>query len=214
MIYSKFGRSAFGVLAGLLFAGTAALAQAPAKAPVIFTEKDREFALKYMNETKDEFVKQLTGLSDAQLNYREAEGRWTIAEIAEHIIVVENALFGMVTNQVLKSAAPKCEEPFRVGDMTVILSATNRSTKFTAPEVVRPNGRWKTRDELLQNFDKTRTTSIDFMKNNKVDLRSMFGQGPPGTIDAFQWLLFTTAHSERHLAQLKEVKASANYPAK
>ena len=214
MIFNKTCRFALFATAALLYSAAVAIAQAPAKAPIVFSEKDRAFALKYMNETKEDFVKQLTGLSDAQLNYREAEGRWTIAEIAEHIIVVENALFGMVTNQVMKSAAPKCEDPFRVGDMTVILSATNRSTKFTAPEMVRPNGRWKTRDELLLNFDKTRNTTMDFMKNNTVDLRSMFGQGPPGTIDAFQWLLFMTAHSERHLAQLKEVKASAKYPAK
>src|SRR5688500_63628 len=87
--------------------------QAPAaKAPVVFTEKDREFALKYLNETKDEYIKQLTGISDAQLNFRSAEGRWTIAEIAEHITVVEQALFGMITNQVMKAPSPKCEEPF------------------------------------------------------------------------------------------------------
>ena len=35
-----------------------------------------------------------------------------------------------------------------------------------------------------------------------------------GVIDGFQWLLFTVGHSERHLAQLKEVKADAEYPAK
>jgi hypothetical protein len=192
-----------------------AAAQAPAaKAPVIFTEKDREFALKYLNDTKDDYVKQLTGISDTQLNFRSGEGRWTIAEIAEHITVVEQALFGMITNQVMKAPAPKCEEPFRVADPFVVLGVTNRSQKFTAPEQVRPNGRWKTREDLLASFDKTRNTTIDFMKNNKADLRSSFGQGPMGTIDGFQWFLFMNGHSERHLAQLKEVKADPNYPKK
>src|SRR5215211_6570646 len=97
------------ILSFALIAITAcvAAAQAPAaKAPVVFTEKDREFALKYLNDTKDDYVKQLTGISDAQLNFRSAEGRWTIAEIAEHITVVEQALFGMITNQVMKAPAP------------------------------------------------------------------------------------------------------------
>jgi hypothetical protein len=189
----------------------AVLAQAPAT-PVAFTEKDREFALKYMNETKEEFVKQLTGLSDAQLNFRAGEGRWTIGEIAEHIIVVENELKGMFN-------APTAKKTFgadvpRVADTAIVLSITNRGQKFTAPEQVRPNGRWKTRDELLSNFDKTRGATIEWMKANKEDLRSTFVASPMGMVDSFQAMLFLTGHSDRHLAQSREVKADAKYPAK
>jgi hypothetical protein len=196
-------------------AAVSVFAQAPAaKPPVIFTEKDREFALKYLNDTRDDYVKQLTGISDAQLNFRAAEGRWTIAEIAEHITLVEQALFGMITNQVMKSPPPKCEDPFRVADTAIILTVTNRSQKFTAPEQLRPTGRWKTREDLLANFEKTRGQTVDFMKNNKADLRGMFGQGPMGTLDSYQWFLYAIGHSDRHLAQLKEVKADPNYPKK
>ena len=179
-----------------------------------FTEKDREFALKYLNDTKADYVAQLNGLSDKQLNFRAAEGRWTIAEIAEHITVVESALFGTVTDQVLKSEPPKCENPFRVVDTAIILAITNRQQKFTAPEQVRPNGRWKTREDLLKSFETTRNATIDFMKNNKIDLRNYFGQAPMGMMDAYQWILFMTGHSERHLAQLKEVKTDQRYPKK
>ena len=190
-----------------------AVAQPPqtAKAPVVFTEKDREFALKYMNDTKDDFVKQLNGVSDAQLNFRSAPGRWTIAEIAEHIIVVENALMGMFNAPNAMTTA-KCEDVPRIADTALILAITNRMQKFTAPEQVRPNGRWKTRDELLANFEKTRTATIDHLKANKADLRSTFVRSPMGTIDSLQGLLFLTGHSDRHLLQLKEVKADPNYP--
>lgn len=203
------------ILAFVFGCGAAsAQTQPAAKAPVVFTEKDREFALKYLNDTRDDYIKQLSGLSDAQLNYRTAEGRWTIAEIAEHITVVEDALFGMITTQVMKSVPPKCEDVNRFSDTGIILAITNRSQKFTAPEQVRPNGRWKTRDELLASFQTTRGRTIDFIKNNKEDLRGRFGQAPMGSMDAFQWFLFATGHSERHLAQLKEVKADPNYPKK
>jgi hypothetical protein len=189
----------------------AAFAQAPA--PRVFTEKDREFALKYANDTRDDYVKQLTGLSDAQLNFRAGEGRWTIGEIAEHIIVVENALRGMVDGA-MKSPIPECKENFRVNDVMIILTITNRQQKFQAPEQVRPNGRWKTVADLLTNFGTTRQTTIDYMKNMKDDMRAHFGQLPFGKGDAFQGYLFMIGHSERHLAQLKEVKADAKYPAK
>ena len=131
---------------------------APAKPPVVFTEKDRDFALKYLNDTKADYIKQLTSISDAQLNFRAGEGRWTIAEIAEHITVVENALFGMMTAANAAKSA-KCDDVPRLVDTALILAITNRGQKFTAPEQVRPNGRWKTREDLITNFEKTQNQS-------------------------------------------------------
>ena len=193
-----------------VFSVTAFAQTAP---PKVFTEKDREFAIKYATDTRDDFVKNLTGLSDTQLNFRAAEGRWTIGEIAEHIIVVENALHGMV-DAGFKSPVPACKDEFRIQDVAVILAITNRQQKFTAPEQVRPNGRWKTVPDLLANFDTTRKTSMDYMKNMKEDMRSHFASMPLGRLDAFQAYLFMIGHSERHLAQLKEVKADPKYPTK
>lgn len=203
---------AFGILSSFLLVSMAA-AQAPA--PKVFSEKDREFAIKYASDTRDDYVKQLTGLSDAQLNFRAAEGRWTIAEIAEHIIVVENALRGMVIDEGMKSPVPAAKDEYpRVADVAIILAITNRGQKFTAPEPVRPNGRWKTVADLLANFESTRKTTIDFMKNVKDDMRGRFVNIPMGKTDVFQGYLFIIGHSERHLAQLKEVKADAKYPTK
>ncbi|HMO81965.1 MAG TPA: DinB family protein [Pyrinomonadaceae bacterium] len=195
----------------IVFAALSYAQNPPGK--ITFTEKDREFALKYLNETKDEYVKQLTGISDAQLNFRAAEGRWTIAEIAEHITVVETALFGMCT---APDAAKtfECDDLPRIPDTALILAITNRSQKFTAPEQVRPNGRWKTREDLIASFEKARAITIDHIKNNKADLRATFIQSPMGMVDSFQGILFLTGHSDRHLDQLREVKDDPKYPKK
>jgi hypothetical protein len=199
------------LLIAVLFQAGAVTAQAPAER--VFSEKDREFGLKYANDTHDDFVKQLTGLSDAQLNFRAAEGRWTIGEIAEHIIVVENALRGFV-DKGMKAPVPEGKDAFRIQDVWVILAITNRQQKFSAPEPVRPNGRWKTVPDLLANFETTRKTSVDYLKNMKEDMRARFASMPMGRLDGYQAFLFMIGHSERHLAQLKEVKADAKYPNK
>ena len=34
------------------------------------------------------------------------------------------------------------------------------------------------------------------------------------TLDAYEWLLFLAAHSERHTKQIDEVKADPNFPKK
>ncbi|HVF46374.1 MAG TPA: DinB family protein [Pyrinomonadaceae bacterium] len=191
------------------------LAQAPpAKTPVVFSEKDREFALKYLGETKDEFAKQLAGVSDAQLNFRPAANKWTAAEIAEHIIVSEGTILGLIQGQILKSPE-NTGDVFRAKDTGVILAITNRSQKFTAPEILKPAARFKTRDELLSNFEKARSQTIEFVRTNKANMRGHFFENPlMGMIDGYQWLLFLNGHADRHLAQLKEVKADPAYPAK
>lgn len=197
----------------LLFAvqGSAQNAQ-PAK--VEFTQKDRIFAIKYMDETKQDYLGQLQGLSDAQLNFKSAPDRWSIAEIAEHITMVEQMLFDMVLNGQMKAQASKCESPMRISDGMVIGAVTNRSRRATAPEPVVPKGKWKTVPELTASFEKVRNATIEYMKNEKSDLRGVFGPSPFGMVDGFQQILFVVGHSERHLAQLKEVKAHANYPKK
>ncbi len=217
-VYKKLGLTKFWLaISMVVLFSVIADAQTPAAAvpaPVSFTEKDREFALKYLNDTKAEFVKEVTGLSNAQLNFRPAPNRWTIAEVAEHIILSEGAIFGLIEGQILKSPAVE-GSVYRAKDKGVILAITNRAEKFTAPEMLKPNAQFKTREDLLSNFEKARNKSIDFVKANKVNMRNHFFENPlMGMIDGYQWLLFATGHSERHLAQLKEVKTDPAYPKK
>ena len=37
-------------------------------------------------------------------------------------------------------------------------------------------------------------------------------ESPLGPLDGYQWLVFIAAHTERHLAQLREVKADPKFP--
>jgi hypothetical protein len=36
--------------------------------------------------------------------------------------------------------------------------------------------------------------------------------GPLGDLDGYQWLLLLASHTERHVAQMDEVKGQAGYP--
>ncbi|MCA1590741.1 MAG: DinB family protein [Acidobacteria bacterium] len=150
------------------------------------------------------------------MNFRAAPNRWTIAEVAEHIIVSEGTILGLVRDRMLKMPAPPAgKDDYRVKDVGVRLAITNRTQKFQAPEILKPNSRFKTREELLTNFGKARNEVIDFVKTTKEDLRGRFVENPMmGVIDAHQWILFLAGHSDRHLAQLKEVKTDAAYPKK
>ena len=66
----------------------------------------------------------------------------------------------------------------------------------------------------MKHFVESRTRTIEFLQKT-ADLRGHAVDSPLGQkLDAFQWILFIAAHSERHTKQLNEVKADPNFPKK
>jgi hypothetical protein len=50
----------------------------------------------------------------------------------------------------------------------------------------------------------------EYAKATKEDLRSR--RLLEGNMDVYQWFLMISAHSQRHILQIREIKAHANYP--
>ncbi len=199
----------------------------------MLTKEDRDFGVQYLKETRQQLLDTVAGLSDAQMKFKAAPDKWSIAEIVEHLVNAENAVF-MVTQQlvktplqaelqtlvkerVMKSPVPVAgpgTNGLLVKDQTIILTATNRTTrKFQAPEPVAPRGKLTAKSDLVNAFTQARGRTITFLETTTEDLRGHFAEHwVLGVLDAYQWLLFVTAHSERHLMQLNEVKANPDFP--
>jgi hypothetical protein len=184
------------------------------KASKRMTEKDREFVIAQLNASREKFVASVAGLSEAQLKFKSAPDRWSIAEVAEHITLTEDLLFSTLTDKALKTPlTPDKERKFT--DEQVLAMLTNRSSKFQAPDPLKPSGKWASMAETMKEFDKRRARTIEFVKTTDADMRSHFTPfGPNGEIDAVQSTLFISGHCERHTAQINEVKADPNYPKK
>jgi DinB family protein len=178
------------------------------------TEKDREYAITQLNASREKFIASVSGLSEAQLNFKSAPDRWSIAQVAEHITLSEDLLFTTLTEKALKTPlTPEKERKFT--DEQILTMVTNRGNKFPAPDPLKPVGKWASMVETMQEFDKRRGRTIDFVKKTDADMRSHFMPfGSNAEIDALQWSLFLSGHCERHTAQINEVKADPNYPKK
>jgi DinB superfamily len=184
------------------------------KASQRMTEKDREFAVAQLNSSREKFIASVTGLSEAQLKFKSAPDRWSIAEVAEHITLSEDFLFGILIAKGLKSPSTP-DKASKVTDDQVLPMVTNRSMKFQAPDPVKPTGKWSSMAETMKEFDKRRARTIELVKTTDVDLRSHFMPWGNNTeIDSLQWTLFLSGHCERHTAQINEVKADPNFPKK
>ena len=203
------------VLCAVLAFALASIAQtANAPAPTTLSAEERDAALKSLQDTHDAFLKSIAGLSEKQWRFKPAPDRWSVAEVSEHIAVSESSIFGYVQKQIVTSAAtPEKRVEVKVTDQQILTMVPDRSHKVQAPEFLKPTNRWATREELVKAFEDSRRATMDYVRTTNDDLRDHFGPHPMlGTMDAYQWILLISAHSERHTKQIEEVKADPNFP--
>jgi hypothetical protein len=196
------------------FSLTSVVAQtASSTVSTTLTPQEREFALKQLETTRDNFLKSIAGLSEKQWIFKPAPDRWSVAEVAEHITVSETTIFGLVPKLMQGPADPQKRDLVKGKDEIIIEKVPDRSHKVQAPEILRPTGRFATEADLTKAFEEARKSNMDYIRTTNDDLRDHFFDHPMlGTLDGYQWLLLISAHSARHTAQIEEVKADPNFP--
>ena len=189
------------------------LSSVPAYAQPL-TQQDRDSLLKHLQQTRQAFLDSISGLSDAQWTFRAGPDRWSIAEVAEHIAISETTILRLVTDQIPKGP-PLPPNANVVSDDKLLAWLLDRTSKFQAPEMLKPTNRWPTRDALTKDFVAARERTATYVRTTTDDLH---GHGAPHPVfkmlDGYQWVLLLSGHSARHTAQIEEVKASVGYPTK
>ena len=195
------------VIVVLALAGTAS-----ARAQDV-SQADKDRALQYLESTKKGVLDATKGLSDAQWNFKPAPDRWSVAELIEHLAAAEDMLRGVAQEQVMKSPAVpiRTAEEIKKGDEIVLTMVPDRSIKRQAPEPLKPTNRFGSPAAAQKHFLESRATTEEYLKNTP-GLRAHLGDSPLGKLDAYEFVLFTAAHSERHTKQMLEVKADPNFP--
>jgi hypothetical protein len=203
------------VLCLVLTLALASIAQTTATpASTTLSAAEREVALNSLQATHDAFLKSIAGLSEKQWRFKPAPDRWSVAEVSEHIAVAESGIFGMVQGKIMTSpATPEKRAEVAGKDETILKMVPDRSHKAQAPEFLKPTNRWATQADLVKAFEDSRKATMDYVRTTNDDLRDHFGPHPLlGPMDAYQWILLISAHSERHTKQIEEVKADPNFP--
>lgn len=174
---------------------------------------DRAAAVKYLTTTRDQVIAETEKLSDAQWNFKAGPDRWSVGEVVEHLALAESFLSD-TRQKVMAGPAASAEQLAKTkGQEAVILKAIpDRTQKVQAPEPIQPKQRLGSRAQVMAAYRDRRAQTLDYAQKTNDDLRSRVGDSPLGPLDAYQWLLFVAAHNERHLGQIREVKAHASFP--
>jgi hypothetical protein len=172
------------------------------------TPGDRQRVLSHFELTEAWLVSELAGLSEAQLTFKMTPQSWSIAEVVEHLAIAEPQYWTQLQDSLQQPVGYKSETT----DAAILWYGIDRTNRSTTGEARVPKGQFKNAQESLASFRKLRGTMTTFAKETAEDLRGRQLKG--GNMDVYQWLLMISTHSQRHIMQIREIKAHAGYPAK
>jgi uncharacterized damage-inducible protein DinB len=152
---------------------------------------------------RDNFLRALEGVSEEQARRKPADGGWSILECVEHVAIAE---WGML--RMTQKAADGDQPADRERDAQVLRFGADRSRKAKSPEAALPTGRYASLAEAAAKFRENREKTLAWVREiTETDLRRKSVPHPlAGALDGYQMLLLMSAHPERHLGQIAELK--------
>ena len=173
------------------------------------TEGERQRLLAHFELTESWLASELAGLSQAQLAFRMSPDSWSIRDVVEHLAIAEPQY--LEAGRRLDGQAAAGHRLQATGHRRRHPLVRHRPRQSPATGEARvPDGRFKTAAEAHASFVKLRAAMKTRAKDSQDDFR-----GRPlidGNMDVYQWFLMISTHAQRHILQIREVKAHAKYP--
>jgi len=171
------------------------------------TDVDRQRLLAHLDLTEAWLVGELDGLSNDQLTFRMTPESWSVMEVVEHLAIAEPQYWQRVQDSMKQAASEKKPEATDAGILWYGIDRTNRARTGEARV---PRGKYKDLQASLGDFRKLRATIRTYAATTQEDPRSRMLL--EGNMDVYQWLLMISTHSQRHILQIREIKAHSAYP--
>ena len=176
------------------------------------TDEDREHLLVHFQMTGSMLGEEIRGLSQAQLEYRPGPDRWSIRECVSHLAVAEPDYWRELQDAMKGPPDMKSKKSVNT-DADILWYGIDRVVHTKTGGGHEKVDTYKDIGEAMAKFQSLRATMIDYIKTTNDDLRAhSFGKNE--VIDSWQWMLEISTHSERHIQQIREIKADPNFPKK
>jgi hypothetical protein len=172
-------------------------------------QEERQQLVAHFEMTEAWLVSELEGLSPAQVKFRAAPDKWSIMDVVEHLAVAEPQYWQTLQKGI---AAPVTPDAPKVTDAQILWYGIDRTERNKTGDARVPKGRYDNVQTSLGEFRKLRATMLDTAKTSQEDLRGH--KLPGGSQDCYQWFLMISTHSQRHILQIREIKAESGYPKK
>jgi DinB superfamily len=173
------------------------------------TQVEREHLVAHLELTQAWLTDEVSPLSAAQLNFRPAPDRWTVAEVVQHLVVAEPNYWKLL-NDALKQPPKKLSES--ATDADVLWYGIDRTRHDKTSQDQNPKDQHIDAAQAFQKFLAMHAQLLAMARSSNEDLRGH--AVPEWGVDAYQCLLEISTHEQRHILQIREIKASAGFPKK
>lgn len=163
-----------------------------------------------IDETRERFYRRVEELSDEQASARPAPDAWSVAEIAEHLAIIERSVL-----RLMKNVLAQIEAAGEQGDGAASLMKPfslerhverSRREKYVAPEMARPKGEARLADSLAHLRRSREELRALRPRIEAADLNAVSYPHPAfGPLNVYEWLAFIGIHEARHLRQAEAV---------
>jgi hypothetical protein len=179
------------------------------------TVADLELAQGYLAETAKGVAQAINDLNEEQWAWKPSPDRWSIAEILEHLALLEESFESSIMPRLREAAPADSGRDIASGDARVRTLVPDRQAGGSrkAPRHITPTGAWGP-EESLDRYRRGRSRTAEFLQTSRSELRARVMEHPGlGPLDGYQWILFLAAHTVRHTRQILELKAEPGFPA-
>ncbi len=161
--------------------------------------------LNALTSNRDRFLALLDEIDPRAWGRAPEGGGWSVAEIADHITVVERKSGRLLSGPFLEQQAVSPGEETS-GKEEVIRVRMADPTPRPAPDIVQPCGKWLTPAELGNAFAEARNATIALGRARGAELSIRVAPHPAfGPLTGTQWLFFLAEHCERHCRQMERI---------
>lgn len=152
---------------------------------------------------------------DALLRFRPAPGRWSAAEVLEHLDLATGFLMRLA-HKVARRAGRRAERglawPAHPPALAALATLARRERSWPHPPHMTPHGERATGEvgaSLLAGLDEARVL-LALLPEGRGTLHTirMRELGPDARLDLCGWIELCTRHAERHLGQLAANRAA------
>ena len=170
------------------------------------SDQDRQRVLAHLDMTSSWVASEVTGLTAAQQSWKPAPTAWSITDVVEHLAVAEAQYWTQLKDSLTQPTGQKTSVP----DEMILWYGIDRTSRQRTGEARVPTGRYTRAADALAEFSRGREPMRAFAVETKEDLRGRLLK--ESKMDVYQWLLMISTHAQRHILQIREIKATAGYP--
>jgi len=187
-------------VASVVLAGARLYAGAP------MTEQERDRVVAHFQMTESWLSDEVSHLSPAQLDFHSKPGTWSIRDVVEHLDIAEPGYWKALQESLKRTSHKKRDDT----DADVLWYGIDRTNHQKTSPSEEPKGELTDFQSGMDAFHRLRATMLAYAKSTNDDLRGhrLLDTGT----DLYQWLLEISTHSQRHILQIREIKANPAFP--